>query len=100
MRNIGVTGVQTCALPIYERPVAGHRVAQRDDDLLLAGRAGEVALARGLARPRVGEGVDAAQMMRRPVDREAAEIGRAPRRGRVQISAVADQLEKKTHTVR
>ena len=45
-------------------------VAQRDEDLLLARLAGEVALAERLARPGVGERVHAVEVMRPGGDRE------------------------------
>src|SRR3712207_9363104 len=74
IRDIGVTGVQTCALPISRR----GDVDRADDH---RGRGGA---ARALARRGDGGG------RARPV-----QIGRASCRGRVEISVVAVALKKK-----
>ena len=62
-----------------ERRPARHAVAQGQDDLLLPGRPGEVALAGRLSDPRVGQRVHAVEQVLRPVlarCRGAAETGR------------------------
>src|SRR3712207_9412056 len=77
IRDIGVTGVQTCALPIY-------LVEERQDDGMvlrqLALAQVSAAARRARARPRAGG---------------LSEIGRASCRERVQISVVAVSLKKK-----
>src|SRR3712207_9048820 len=84
IRDIGVTGVQTCALPIFGGH--GHEVAVRlpardDVDVDVAGeaRAGDL--------PLVDADVEAVG--------PGGQIGRASCRERVEISVVAVSLKKK-----
>ena len=53
-------------------PAPDRAIAERDEDLLLAGGAGQVALAGRLADPGVGEGVGAVEVVRPGLDRPAA----------------------------
>src|SRR2546430_13321958 len=96
IRDLTVTGVQTCALPIYRREVALRRLA------LGRGR-----VRGGGARPRVGRaraggsyglrarGARPALGTARGRARAGGEIGRASWRGRGWISGVAGSLKEK-----
>ena len=66
---------------------ARHLVAQRDEDLLLAIGPGEVALARALADPGVGERLGAGEMVRPLLDDEPVAV-----RGRSRRSGVGTNL--------
>src|SRR2546429_9767365 len=82
IRDVAVTGVQTCALPILKPAGAPGAAGQGD---------------RGQARSGGGEGGDGPRgsgAVRRAGAR-AAQIGRASCRGRVEISVVAVSLKKK-----
>ncbi len=46
-----------------QRPILGHGIAQREQDLLLSAGPGEVALARALAGSRIGEGIDPTEVV-------------------------------------
>src|SRR3712207_7426355 len=80
IRDIGVTGVQTCALPISPSCVPSR----------------EAAAAPGKARPG-GDGGRGGGRSRRAV--VCREIGRASCRERVEISVVAVSLKKKKKTI-
>src|SRR3712207_9420036 len=86
IRDIGVTGVQTCALPISEQPRHG---AARLDQVGQRGAAG---------LEQVGQSVVERVEVRGDVvlDEADLEIGRASGRERVEISVVAVSLKKKT----
>src|SRR3712207_9205286 len=81
IRDIGVTGVQTCALPILPA-----RAGWTSDDLQ-ADREGRLMPGPQRRGGRAGGGNDRRH-------RRAGEIGRASCRERVQISAVAVSLTK------
>src|SRR3712207_7534213 len=81
IRDIGVTGVQTCALPIYE---AGP-LLRRDLDV-----------ARGEHEHLVGDALHAAVEGVGEAGGEVDEIGRASCRERVENSVVAVSLKKIT----
>src|SRR3712207_9479577 len=86
IRDIGVTGVQTCALPISDRcRDGGARVMSSLDDALAA--IWERSRPVGAERLATVEAAAAA-----PGD---APLGRASCRGRAQISVVAVSLQKK-----
>src|SRR2546430_16713683 len=77
IRDLTVTGVQTCALPIWLPPLAAGAERGRRPGRTRARR-------RRWLRPR-----------RRPVGHAAREIGRASCRGRGEISVVAVSFKKK-----
>src|SRR5437867_13072115 len=83
IRDRTVTGVQTCALPIY-RSASG-----RDP------RAGWRGGARGAPRRRTGHSPVSPALGRPVVDRGGPEIGRASCRERVWSSVVAGALKRK-----
>src|SRR3712207_7614233 len=85
IRDIGVTGVQTCALPIFHvrREAPQAALASRGEARLAAARA---------ARGRVDDRPRAGAARRGPGVRE---IGRASCGGRGEISEVAVFLKKK-----
>src|SRR3712207_9563067 len=82
MRDIGVTGVQACALPILDREVG--RLVQRIDGLGLREKT--------LVHFTRDNGPETPN--RYPNANRSHEIGRASCRERVQISAVAVSLKK------
>src|SRR5947209_18154559 len=87
IRDIGVTGVQACALPIY---AAIEAMKQGAYDYLFK------PLDPHQLRRVVGEALEVVRRMREPavVAETAAEIGRASCRERVEGSVVAVSLEK------
>src|SRR3712207_9164359 len=90
IRDIGVTGVQTCALPIFGA-VAGAVSARR---VRMTAMPQMVALFNG-----VGGGAAALVSLAEfhelaPLPGDLGKIGRASGRGRVEISAVAASLKK------
>src|SRR2546430_6395699 len=92
IRDLTVTGVQTCALPISTASVA-HSSAGGSPALRPARTGGT-----GLGRTAAGRGVgDAGRRGARPLPplRGPGQIGRASCRERVEISVVAVSLKKK-----
>src|SRR5437764_10510362 len=93
IRDTSVTGVQTCALPIFGAPHAGgDRHGQPD-----RGRKAEQG---HVLAERPGQGVQAAGVAVRPEDQggragERGQIGRASCRERVEITEVAGSVTKK-----
>src|SRR3712207_7627322 len=99
IRDIGVTGVQTCALPISDSGrVLLHGRDVRDDDVLSLRRRVVLVpqLPAPLAQTVAGDvryaapEADVGSLLER-------EIGRASCTERVQISVVAVSLQRKTH---
>src|SRR3712207_7649396 len=92
IRDIGVTGVQTCALPISAGVVqVGEAVREAGAEVQQRGRGapGDAAEAVGGAgRHALEEGEDAAH--------GRYQIGRASRRGRVEILVVGRYFKQKT----
>src|SRR5947209_20048674 len=89
IRDIGVTGVQTCALPIYAR---FDKIEALRPDLVLAFSDLQADLAAELVR----RGIAVAIFNQRSVDEILQmKIGRASCRERVEISVVAVTLKKK-----
>src|SRR3712207_9193237 len=89
MRDIGVTGVQTCALPISDRIVAGGLEQGRRE-------LNETRRRAGLPPLDHVHGGDSRQLAIRPT----VQIRRAAWWGRVEISGVPASFKKKTHTTR
>src|SRR2546429_9706784 len=80
IRDVAVTGVQTCALPIYASRVSDRRRGLRPRRQIRP----------AAVQRRGGRGLHAPG-----IEKRRAEIGRASCRGRVEISGVAGSLKKK-----
>src|SRR3712207_9421841 len=95
IRDIGVTGVQTCALPIYRED--GRRRARQGQPALL-GLDQPAGQGQADAVPVPAVGLAGEQHALRVLDAGALEIGRASWRERVSVSVGAASLKKKKHT--
>src|SRR2546430_13975698 len=91
IRDLTVTGVQTCALPISRHGAAGHRRKLSGGPMEGKGIFGTRFVG---ADPSSVAGSNCALASARPL-RRGEEIGRASCRERVEISVVAVSLKKK-----
>src|SRR3712207_9527517 len=95
MRDIGVTGVQTCALPIFA--VARSATRYRGRAPAASGReigAASLRAQAGLNEAHLEHRDDKLSCDQRPAHPRRRKIGRASCRERVQISVVAVSLKK------
>src|SRR3712207_7074547 len=97
IRDIGVTGVQTCALPIWAGLAGARPLPARDEAGGDGGRRGGPARHRVAPRGLIGPMPNPSNTFRAAyLPTVRAEIGRASCRERVEISVVAVSLKKKT----